>query len=54
MVMGARKKELGAWHKNRREDRKRKCSHNAMKSASRTISGIAKLGDTGTCALAIG
>ena len=32
MVMGARKKELGAWHENKREDRERKCTHNAVKN----------------------
>ena len=37
-VMGARKKELGAWRENGREDRERKCSYNAVKSASRTMS----------------
>ena len=34
MVMGARKKELGAWQENGREDRKCKCSQNAVKSVS--------------------
>ena len=29
-----REKKLGAWRKNGREDRERKCSHNAVKSAS--------------------
>ena len=36
IVMGARKKELGAWRENGREDSERKCSHNAVKSASST------------------
>ena len=30
--------ELGTWREKGREDRERKCSHNAMKSASRTMS----------------
>ena len=30
--------EVGAWHENRREDRECKCSYNAVKSTSRTIS----------------
>ena len=38
IVMGAKKKELGAWRENRREDKECKCSHNPVKSASRTMS----------------
>ena len=34
--MGVRKKELGAWHKNGREGRERKCNHNAVQSTSRS------------------
>ena len=30
-------KELGAWHENGREDIEYKCSHNAVKSGSRTM-----------------
>ena len=38
MVMGARKKELGAWHENGREVRECKCNHNAVKFALRMMS----------------
>jgi len=38
IVMGAKKKELGAWCKNGREDREHKWSHNPVKSASRMMS----------------
>ena len=34
---GLKKKELGAWREKRREDRECKCSHNPVKSASRTL-----------------
>ena len=37
VVMGARKKELGAWRETE-EKTERKCSLNAVKSASRTMS----------------
>ena len=38
ILMGARKKELGACHENEREDREHKCSHNAVKFVSRMMS----------------
>ena len=38
VVMGVGKKELGALREKGREDRERKCCHNAVKSASRTRS----------------
>ena len=37
-VMRVKKKELGAWRKNGREDGEVKCSHNPVKSASRMMS----------------